>query len=107
MLATVVAHFEELGHTVGSLIFDGLLVEQGGGNLAEAMAGAERRVLEEHGYRITLVEKPLAFTGLTHGAHAVEGAEHERVQAAVHEAAQEEGLWGEGDDDDDDDDDDW
>ena len=62
VLAVVDAHFRESGWNVASLIFDGLHVEHRAGScLVDAMRGAEKKVRDDLGYDIKLVEKPLSY----------------------------------------------
>ena len=60
ILAKIDEHLRSTGWNVGSLVFDGLLVEHRPGvDLAEALRGAEKAVMTTLAYNIKLVEKPL------------------------------------------------
>ena len=60
ILAKIDEHLRSTGWNVGSLVFDGLLVEHRPGvDLTGALRGAEKAVMTTLAYNIKLVEKPL------------------------------------------------
>ena len=88
VLAAIDVHFRENGWTVGSLIYDGVLVEhRSDAGLKDAMRGAEERVRAEVGYTIKLTEKPLSWLGLSYDQELWK-SEDDHVQAALNEMAE-------------------